>query len=190
MDKQTFIKQIAAYVKKYAAQYGIKVYSPIIAQAILESGWGESKLAAVYHNYFGLKCGTAWKGKSVNMTTQEEYTAGTLTTIKDNFRAYSSMEEGVKGYFEFIQLTRYSNLKGITDPKTYLNTIKADGYATSSSYVKNVYALITQYKLTQYDPVKSVDKKVDNVKYSRQAVVDLVESCRKKGVRWIIQVNH
>ena len=176
MDKQTFIKQIATYVKKYAAQYGIKVCSPIIAQAILESGWGESKLAAVYHNYFGLKCGTAWKGKSVNMTTQEEYTTGTLTTIKDNFRAYSNMEEGVKGYFEFIQLTRYSNLKGITDPKTYLNTIKADGYATSSSYVKNVYALITQYKLTQYDPVKNVDKKVDNVKYSRQAVVDLVES--------------
>lgn len=178
MDKQTFIKQIATYVKKYAAQYGIKVCSPIIAQAILESGWGESKLAAVYHNYFGLKCGTAWKGKSVNMTTQEEYTTGTLTTIKDNFRAYSNMEEGVKGYFEFIQLTRYSNLKGITDPKTYLNTIKADGYATSSSYVKNVYALITQYKLTQYDPVKNVDKKVDNVKYSRQAVVDLVE-------RWV-----
>lgn len=176
MDKQTFIKQIAAYVKKYAAQYGIKVYSPIIAQAILESGWGESKLAAVYHNYFGLKCGTAWKGKSVNMTTQEEYTTGTLTTIKDNFRMYSNMEEGVKGYFEFIQLTRYSNLKGITDPKTYLNTIKADGYATSSSYVKNVYALITQYKLTEYDPVKTVDKKVDNVKYSRQAVVDRVES--------------
>lgn len=53
MEKQEFIKQIAGYVKKYAAGYGIKVHSPIIAQAILESGWGESKLAAVYHNYFG-----------------------------------------------------------------------------------------------------------------------------------------
>lgn len=177
MDKQTFIKKIATYVKKYAAQYGIKVHSPVIAQAILESGWGESKLAAVYHNYFGLKCGTKWTGKSVNMTTQEEYTAGTLTTIKDNFRAYDSMEEGVKGYFEFLQLERYSNLKGITDPKTYLNTIKADGYATSSNYVKNVYALITQYDLTQYD-VESVDKtKKEGTKvYSRQEVVDLAES--------------
>ena len=91
MEKQEFIKKIAALVQKYAGLYGITVHSPIIAQAILESGWGESKLAATYHNYFGLKCGTAWKGKSVNMATKEEYTAGTLTTIKDNFRVYDSM---------------------------------------------------------------------------------------------------
>ena len=151
MDKQTFIKQIAGYVQKYAKSYGILVHSPIIAQAILESGWGESKLASQYHNYFGLKCGTKWTGPSVNMTTQEEYQPGVSTTIKDNFRVYDNMEEGVKGYFEFIQLDRYKNLKGITDPKKYLETIKADGYATSSTYVENTYALVTQYNLTQYD---------------------------------------
>lgn len=151
MSNQDFISQIAAYVKKYAVSYGILVHSPIIAQAILESGWGASKLAANYHNYFGLKCGTKWTGKSVNLTTQEEYTAGTLTTIKDNFRAYDSMEEGVKGYFEFIQLTRYQNLRGITDPNTYLETIKEDGYATSSTYVQNNMKLVEQYNLTQYD---------------------------------------
>ena len=39
MDKQEFIKKIAGYVKKYASAYGIAVHSPIIAQAILESGW-------------------------------------------------------------------------------------------------------------------------------------------------------
>ena len=62
-------------------------------------------------------------------------------------------EEGVKGYFEFIQLARYQNLRGITDPKEYLETIKADGYATSSTYVKNTMALVEneQYNLTQYD---------------------------------------
>lgn len=151
MDKQTFIKQIAGYVQKYAKSYGILVHSPIIAQAILESGWGESKLSAKYHNYFGLKCGTKWKGPSVNMTTQEEYQPGVSTIIKDNFRVYSSMEEGVRGYFEFIQLSRYQNLKGITDPKKYLETIKSDGYATSSTYVQNNMRLIEQYNLTQYD---------------------------------------
>lgn len=151
MTNQEFIEQIAAYVKKYAASFGICVHSPIIAQAILESGWGKSKLAAIYHNYFGLKCGTKWKGKSVNLTTQEEYEPGTLTTIKDNFRVYDNMEEGVKGYFEFIQLSRYQNLKGITDPKKYLETIKSDGYATSSTYVQNNMRLIEQYNLTQYD---------------------------------------
>lgn len=146
-----FIQAIAGYVQKYAPEYGIQVCSPIIAQAILESAWGESRLAAQYHNYFGMKCGTLWKGPSVNMSTQEEYQAGTLTTIKDNFRAYSSMEEGVKGYFEFIQLSRYKNLKGITDPKKYLETIKEDGYATSSTYVADVYKCVTTYNLTKYD---------------------------------------
>ena len=151
MTKQEFIEQIAGYVIKYAPQYGILCNSAVIAQAILESGWGESRLAAQYHNYFGLKCGTKWTGPSVNLTTQEEYEPGSLTTIKDNFRVYDSMDAGVKGYFEFIQLSRYQNLKGITEPRTYLETIKADGYATSSSYVENNMALVNQYGLTKYD---------------------------------------
>lgn len=151
MTNQEFIEQVATYVRKYAASFGICVHSPIIAQAILESGWGKSKLAATYHNYFGLKCGTKWTGKSVNMNTQEEYEPGTLTTIADNFRVFDSMEEGVKGYFEFIQLYRYQNLKGITDPKIYLETIRVDGYATSSTYVQNNMNLIEQYELTKYD---------------------------------------
>lgn len=151
MEKQQFIKSIAEYVKKYASAYGIAVHSPIIAQAVLESGWGESKLASVYHNYFGLKCGTKWTGKSVNLSTMEEYTPGTLTQIKDNFRVYDNMEEGVKGYFDFIQLSRYQNLRGITDPEEYLKTIKADGYATSNKYVENTMRVVTQYDLTQHD---------------------------------------
>ena len=161
MTNEEFIKQIAKYVQKYAASYGICVHSPIIAQAILESGWGKSKLASTYHNYFGLKCGTKWTGKSVNMTTQEEYQPGTLTTIKDNFRVYDNMEEGVRGYFEFIQLARYQNLRGITDPRKYLETIKADGYATSSTYVTNNMKLIEQYNLIRYDREETKMTKVE-----------------------------
>lgn len=152
-SRKQFVIDIANYVRKYAPQYGINVYSPIIAQAIHESGWGESKLSAKYHNYFGLKCGTKWTGKSVNMSTQEEYSAGSLTTISANFRAYDSMEEGVKGYFEFIQLPRYSNLKGITSPRKYLETIIADSYATGKQYVDHVMNLINLYNLTQFDGV-------------------------------------
>lgn len=158
-EQKIFIKEIAKYVQKYAPQYEIKVCSPIIAQAILESGWGKSSLAAKYHNYFGLKAGTLWKGKTVNMRTGEEYTPGVHTTISAYFRVYDSMEEGIKGYFEFIQLARYSNLKSIRDPRKYLETIKADGYATSSKYVQNTYALILEYNLTDYD-LSSVGEKV------------------------------
>lgn len=96
MTKNEFISSVAGYVQKYASAYGILVHSPVIAQAILESGWGESKLSSQYHNYFGLKCGSRWRGKSVNMKTQEEYTPGTLTTISDNFRVYDSMEDGIR----------------------------------------------------------------------------------------------
>lgn len=171
-DKQKkFIEDIAGCVQKYAGRYGILIHSPIIAQAILESAWGESRLAAQYHNYFGLKCGTKWTGRSVNMKTQEEYSPGTKTTITDNFRVYGSMDEGVKGYFEFIQLARYQNLKGIAEPEKYLQTIKDDGYATSSTYVTDTYRCVTAYGLTKYD-VKTEGGITMTEKELRQKPVD------------------
>lgn len=173
-DKQKFVDDIAKYVQKYAGSYGISVHSPIIAQAILESGWGKSRLAADYHNYFGMKCGTKWTGPSVNMTTQEEYTAGTITTIKDNFRVYDNMENGVKGYFEFIQLSRYENLKGIVNPQKYIETIKNDGYATSSTYVNSLMQIIKLYNLTSYDSAESVEG--EDIMGSRQAMVAKMKS--------------
>lgn len=154
MTNSEFIEKIADCVDKYAYLYGIEVHSPIIAQAILESGWGKSGLASKYHNYFGLKCGSSWKGKSVNMATKEEYKVGTLTNIRDNFRVYDSMEAGVKGYFEFINTKRYANLKGVASPEEYVKRIKADGYATSSTYVDNIMRVIRDNKLTRFDRKK------------------------------------
>ena len=151
MTNSEFIEQIANCVEKYAYVYGIEVHSPIIAQAILESGWGKSTLASKYHNYFGLKCGGAWKGKSVNMATKEEYKVGTLTNIRDNFRVYDSMEDGVKGYFDFINTSRYSNLRGVRNPEEYVRRIKADGYATSSKYVDTLLKVIRDNNLTRFD---------------------------------------
>ena len=55
MNHSDFVKTVAAYIKKYAPVYGIEVVSPIIAQAVLESGYGTSELAVNAHNYFGLK---------------------------------------------------------------------------------------------------------------------------------------
>ena len=146
-----FINTIGPLVQKYAKQYGYHVASPIIAQACCESGYGTSSLAYKYHNYFGMKCGRSWKGKSVNMATKEEYTPGTLTNISANFRVYDSIEEGVKGYLEFISYSRYANLKSATTPKPYLELIKQDGYATSSTYVDTNYRIVTGYNLTRFD---------------------------------------
>lgn len=164
MTNSEFIKTIAPIIVKYAKQYGYKYPSSIIAQACNESGYGRSSLGCKYHNYFGMKCGSSWTGKSVNLSTKEEYTVGTLTEIRDNFRVYDDMDTGVRGYFEFIGKPRYSNLKEATSPKHYLELIKADGYATSSKYVDNVYAVVIKQDLTVYDEVelptecKSVDE--------------------------------
>lgn len=164
MTHKEFIEVIAKYVIKYANDYGIKVHSPIIAQAILESGWGGSTLASKYNNFFGLKCGGSWKGKSVNMTTKEEYTVGTLTDIRANFRVFDSIEDGVKGYFEFINYSRYSNLKGVTNPEEYCRLIKADGYATSSTYVTNLMRVIRDNNLTRFDGTQeNVEKEKEDM---------------------------
>lgn len=155
---KNFIAAIAPIIVQYAKAYGYHVASPIIAQACLESAYGTSGLSAKYHNYFGMKCGSSWKGKSVNMATKEEYTVGKLTNISANFRVYDSMDDGVKGYFEFISAKRYANLKGAKIPAEYLELIKADGYATSSSYVQNNLKVIDKYNLTQYDKLMITDE--------------------------------
>lgn len=98
-----------------------------------------------------MKCGSTWRGKSVNLQTKEEYTVGTLTTIRDNFRVYDSMADGVVGYFDFINTARYANLKDAPTPMIYLQLIKADGYATSSTYVHTCMNCVTKYNLEQFD---------------------------------------
>lgn len=148
---EAFIKKIAPLIQAESKKRGYKVASPIIAQACLESAFGTSSLGYKYHNYFGMKCGSSWKGKSVNLKTKEEYTVGQLTTIRDNFRVYDSIEEGVVGYFDFISTKRYQNLKEANSPRQYLEFIKADGYATSSSYVASNMNVIDKYGLTRFD---------------------------------------
>lgn len=147
---ESFLTEIAPLMVKEAKKRGYKIVSTAIAQAIIESNWGMSGLAK-YHNYFGLKCGSKWAGKSVNMKTKEEYSVGTLTTINDNFRVYDSMVDGVKGYYDFISTSRYFNLKIASTPKQYAEYLKADGYATSSTYVNTLVNTVNKCNLTVYD---------------------------------------
>ena len=163
---QDFINKVAPIVQKYCEAYGYKYASPIIAQACCESAWGRSWISkAPYFNFFGLKCGSAWKGRRVNAKTHEEYKKGTLTAINADFRAFDSLEKGIEGYFEFIQYSRYANLRQATSPEDYLEKIRADGYATSYSYVKTNKSIIEKYGLKKYDekPAKSIDDVVKEV---------------------------
>lgn len=159
---QSIINRTAPIVQKYAKQYGYKLCSPAIAQILQESLGkyeGLSLLAYKYHNLHGLKCGNAWlkAGKpSVNMKTGEEYTPGKITTINDWFRVFSSEDEGIKGYYDFLEYPRYAACRNASTPLEYLQALKAAKYCTSSTYVNNCMQKIEKYNLTQYDgePVK------------------------------------
>ena len=168
-----FIEQIAEYVQKYAPQYGIMVHSPIIAQAILESASGTSNKVKVVvdgktiwrHNYLGLK----WRDGRCAVSndyfdewTSEQRKDGTRYNKVDRFCKFNSMEDCIIGYFQWTNIPNYANLKGVTEPRTYLENIKKDKYATSLDYVENVMAVIEKYNLTQYDPKRKDDKVMSN----------------------------
>lgn len=171
----SFIEQIAPYIQKYAPKYNINVCSPIIAQAVLESASGTSELAVNAHNYFGLKyragrcptaCGIYYK------TGSEQNSDGSYTSSAMQWMKFLSMEGGVQGYFDFINTSNYANLKGVADPKTYLENIKNDGYATSINYVNNLSAVITKYDLTKYDYINEIYKTADTNYYFTTSVTN------------------
>ncbi len=167
MNTSEFIAKIAAYVQKYAPQYGILVHSPIIAQAILESGRGTSELATNANNYFGLKyrkgrCPTS-TGVYVKQGS-EQNPDGSYASSVMQWCIFPDMEAGVQGYFDFINnSSRYDNLKGVTDPETYLKLIREDGYATSLKYVENLLNVIESYDLTKYDVKTQEEKRMHKV---------------------------
>lgn len=167
MNTTEFIEKIGAYVQKYAPAYGICVHSPIIAQAVLESARGTSELAVKANNYFGLKykpgrCPTATG--IYHKVGSEQAKDGTYTSSQMQWCRFPNMDACVHGYFDFINISRYANLKGVTDPETYLKNIKADGYATSLKYVYNIMAVIQNYNLTRFD-----GKKVESMSNSTLA---------------------
>ena len=146
-----FIEHIAPLIQREGFSRGYSIVSTTIAQSIVEGACGTSGLAKNYHNHFGMKAGKSWRGKSVNMKTKEEYTPGQLTDIRDFFRAYDSDVEGVEGYYDFIDTKRYANLRDAKSFRQFAEYLKADGWATSSSYVNTLCATVQKYNLTKYD---------------------------------------
>ena len=140
--QQKFVIDMYNLCKTIGVAYNNLCPIGVTAQACIESNYGRSMLSKNYHNYFGLKCGKYWTGKRAKLKTKEEYIQGQLTAIYAEFRAYDSMTEGVKGYYEFVNTKRYQNLKGVTNPTDYIMLIKEDGYATSYSYVSNVLSVV------------------------------------------------
>lgn len=160
MTKQEFVNKIATIVVNENNKRGRPLFpSVVIAQAICESNWGLSKLMMKANAVFGIKCGSNWKGKYYNAKTQECYDGHNYVTIRDNFRAYDTLEESVKDYFDLIcKNSRYRNALVAETPLGCITAIKNGGYATSPSYVTTIMSIINSNNLTKYDNMK-VDNK-------------------------------
>lgn len=143
-----------------------------LAQFCLESGYGTTDLARNANNMHGMKANlsgnnwanSSWDGKSVYAkNTQEQNTNGSVYTIKDNFRKYSSIKQSVYDRAAYLigamngSQRRYPGVNLITDPQKQIELIKAGGYATDINYVNKIMTLIRQYNLTQYDVTNRVD---------------------------------
>lgn len=151
--QRKFINNIAPYARRTQKEYGIYA-SVTIAQAILESSWGESELSAVYNNYFGIK---STNGKGVWYPTPND------AQKMSCFRVYDSIQGSTDDHGKLIGTTeRYKEARKCFDegkgPEAQIRAIKAAGYAEDPHYVAIIMQLINQFNLQQYDKqTKSID---------------------------------
>lgn len=169
MKKSEFIPTIGTIVMTENAKRGYPLFSSVvIAQAICESGWGQSEKMMKANAIFGIKAGSSWNGKVYSTKTKECYDGKNYTTITDLFRAYNSLSESVADYFDLItKLERYRKACVAETPLECITAIKNGGYATSPTYINTIMAIINDNNLTKYDEVpKDTDSVVENVENS------------------------
>lgn len=127
-----------------------------IAQAILESGWGVTKLATDCNNLFGIKADPNWKGEKVAYETKEFNN----TYIMDYFRKYEDKNQSIKDHAEFLVKNERYTIGGVFDAKTYREQalrLQESGYSTAQdeqgnkTYANMLITIIRQYNLQLID---------------------------------------
>lgn len=150
-----FINSIKESSIKNYEDYSV-LPSITIAQAILESNWGDSRLSKEFNNLFGIKANSTWKGDSVSVETSEYYD----TVIVDEFRAYKSKGDSIKDHAQF--LSENPRYKDVFIKQTYIEQAKAledAGYSTVSdengnlTYKNLLVEIIQQYNLQLLDSI-------------------------------------
>lgn len=145
--KQEFIESVSLAID---ASYEDKrpYKSVIIAQAILESQWGQSQLTQDANNYFGIK--GSFQGDSVSVETQE-VKRGEWITIQAPFRKYPSLHDSVRDYITLMNNNRYKHVIQISNYRDQATAIMNAGYATDPGYAPKLIEIIETYRLYEYD---------------------------------------
>jgi flagellum-specific peptidoglycan hydrolase FlgJ len=146
--QQAFINQIAPGALAAQQRYGVPA-SVTIAQAIDESGWGTSQLAANDYNLFGIK-GSGPAG-SVTLPTQE-FENGQWITIYAQFRVYHNVSESIADHAELLATSGYYTraMADRTVPDAFANDLTGV-YATDPEYGANLIGLMRLYNLYRFD---------------------------------------
>jgi len=155
ISRQEYINTYKKIAIKEMNRTGIPA-SITLAQGILESANGNSRLAKKANNHFGIKCHSSWKGKTIYKDDDKKH---------ECFRKYKSAYDSYIDHSNFLTRGhRYSFLfeYKTTDYKKWAKGLKKAGYATSKTYASRLIQIIEDYKLYEYDSGKQTvhsDKK-------------------------------
>ena len=161
---QEYIERYKDIAIEEMERYGIPA-SIKLAQALLESGNGNSTLAREANNHFGIKCTPEWLGKK---TYQDD------DRRNDCFRVYNRPEDSFKDHSQFLLRKRYEALFQLDkdDYKGWAKGLKSAGYATNPRYADMLIELIDRYQLYQYDRPESQPEKIKREEVVQTEIVE------------------
>ena len=148
--QQRYVEKYAPMAVREMLRSGVPA-SITLAQGMLESGNGESKLATQANNHFGIKCHKGWTGKSMKVDDDAR---------GECFRVYDSVEESYRDHSDFLRYRdRYKFLFDLdrTDYKGWAYGLKKAGYATDPSYAAKLIRYIEDNNLSRFDVLKEVE---------------------------------
>ncbi|PSR01446.1 MAG: hypothetical protein BRD50_08765, partial [Bacteroidetes bacterium SW_11_45_7] len=157
LDKQGYIEKYRNIAVQEMRRTGIPA-SITLAQGILESGYGRSRLAREANNHFGIKCHDDWDGPSVRKDDDKK---------NECFRKYNIPERSYIDHSKFLtSRPRYSFLFEYkkTAYKKWARGLMKAGYATNPNYAGELIKLIDKYNLHKYDKMDRGDLKVEEAK--------------------------
>ena len=137
-NPKEFVEVIYPFAEKAAAKLGVSV-NAVIAQAVLETGWGKKILeksdGVTSHNLFGIKADSQWKGSETRNTTTE-YRNGIAAKEEAAFRSYSTVEDAFEDYVAFLENNpRYKSVvRNNIESKQWGYLLQKAGYATDPNY--------------------------------------------------------
>lgn len=151
---EEFVAELWPLAQKAADRLGIDPRG-IVAQAALETGWGEKLMrdnqGVSGNNLFGVKVGSDWEGEHLSVTSLE-HEDGTFVPRRSQFRAYPNLEAGIEGFADFLRNSNlYTDaLRRGSDPHAYAEELQAAGYATDPQYHDKISRILNSDRFAQY----------------------------------------